>query len=82
MAFSCDLLPSETSIFQLEGFYTLLLGQQVPHRRVKPMTPNEQLVLAGLRRVNTAEAQAGMDVVESLALIRGPHWRWTPNFYC
>lgn len=82
MAFSCDLLPSETSIFQLEGFYTLLLGQQVPHRRVKPMTPNEQLALSGLRKVNIADAQAGMDVVESLALIRGPHWRWTPNFYC
>jgi tryptophan 7-halogenase len=81
VTFACDLLPSETSIFQLEGFYTLLLGQKVPHRRVKPLTPDEQFVLRGLRQSNTMDAQGGLDVVESLALIRGPYWRWTPNFY-
>jgi tryptophan halogenase len=80
-AFACDLLPSETSIFQLEGFYTLLIGQKVPHRRVRPLTPAEELVLSGLRTANTNEARAGLDVTDSLALIRGPLWRWTPNFY-
>jgi hypothetical protein len=32
---ACDLLPPETSIFQLEGFYALLIGQKVPHRRAR-----------------------------------------------
>jgi tryptophan halogenase len=30
-AFAGDLLTPETSIFQLEGFFALLLGQRVPH---------------------------------------------------
>jgi tryptophan halogenase len=81
-AFACDLLTPETSIFQLEGFYALLLGQKVPHRRVRPLTAAEQHALAELRAANHKEARAGFGVTDSLALIRGPLWRWTPNFYC
>ena len=28
-----------------------------------------------------ATARAGFDVAESLALIRGPRWKWTQGFY-
>lgn len=80
-AFACDLLPPETSIFQLEGFYALLVGQKVPHRRVRPLTASEQQTLDALRAANTKEARAGFGVIDSLALMRGPLWRWTPNFY-
>src|SRR5688572_14523022 len=78
-AFATDLLTPEKSIFQLEGFFALLLGQKVPHRRVHPLTSEEQKILASVRAANTAEARAGFDVTESLALIRGPYWRWTPG---
>jgi tryptophan halogenase len=80
-AFACDLLPPENSIFQLEGFYALLLGQKVPHRRLRPLTTAEQQSLTAFRTANLAEARAGFGVTDSLTLIRGPFWRWTPNFY-
>jgi tryptophan halogenase len=80
-AFACDLLPPETSIFQLEGFYALLIGQKVPHRRVRPLTAAEQKTLAALRAANNLEARTGFGVTDSLSLTRGPLWRWTPNFY-
>ena len=80
-AFALDLLTPETSIFHLEGFYALLLGQRVPHRRVRPPTAAEQQTLAALRATNLAHARAGFDVAESLALIRSPRWQWTPGFY-
>lgn len=79
--FETDLLPPETSIFQLEGFYALLLGQKVPHRRVRPLTGAERQAISTLRAANTAEAQRGFGVMEGLALTRGPHWSWTPGFY-
>jgi tryptophan halogenase len=80
-AFATDLLTPEKSIFQLEGFFALLLGQKVQHRRIRPLTADEQKTLAAVRAANLAEARAGFDVTESLALIRGPYWRWTPGFY-
>ena len=80
-AFAGDLLTPETSIFHLEGFYALLLGQRVPHRRIRPHTAAEQQALATLRATNLAHAQRGLGVEESLALIRGPYWQWSPGFY-
>jgi tryptophan halogenase len=80
-AFACDLLTPETSIFHLEGFYALLLGQKVPHRCVRPATADEQQILAKLRATHAAHARGGFGVSESLALIRSPQWTWTPGFY-
>ena len=80
-AFAGDLLTPETSIFQLEGFYALLLGQRVSHRRVRPLSDAEKQTLETLRATHTAHARGGLSVAESLALIRGPHWTWTPGFY-
>ena len=79
--FAGELLTPETSIFHLEGFYALLLGQKHPHRRVRALAPAEQQALAALRQKRTAEARGGFGVADSLALIRGPHWRWSPGFY-
>jgi tryptophan halogenase len=80
-AFAGELLTPETSIFHLEGFYALLVGQRVPHRCIRPLTPVEQKSIANLRATNSAHARAGMGVAESLAIIRDPRWQWTPGFY-
>jgi tryptophan 7-halogenase len=79
--FASELLTPETSIFQLEGFYALLLGQKVPHQRIRKPSPAEQETLDTLRKTNLAEAHGGFTVPESLALIRGPYWQWSPGFY-
>ncbi|MEO7317688.1 MAG: FAD-dependent oxidoreductase [Chthoniobacteraceae bacterium] len=80
-AFALELLTPESSIFQLEGFYALLLGQKVRHRLVRPLTADEEKILATLRDTHLRQARSGFGVAESLALIRGPHWKWTPGFY-
>jgi tryptophan halogenase len=80
-AFACELLTPETSIFQLEGFYALLLGQKVAHKRIRAPRQEEARILANLRNANNCEARGGFSVEESLALVRGPYWQWTPGFY-
>jgi tryptophan 7-halogenase len=80
-AFAGELLTPETSIFQLEGFYALLLGQRVPHRCIRPLTADEQKIVTHLRDAQLHHTRHGFGVAESLALIRGPHWTWTPGFY-
>ncbi|MDB6173322.1 MAG: hypothetical protein JWL59_2633 [Chthoniobacteraceae bacterium] len=80
-AFAGELLTPETSIFQLEGFYALLLGQRVPHKRVRASNDEESRILTALRSTNTNEAKRGFSVEESLVLVRGPHWKWNPDFY-
>ena len=80
-AFALDLLTPETSIFHLEGFYALLLGQKVPHRRIRTLSPAEQQALFTHRMQQTAQVQTGYTVAESLALFRSPRWSWTPGFY-
>ena len=76
-----DLLAPERSLFQLEGFYTLLLGQRVPHRPLPAVPENERVIWQTHQRENAARARGGLTVAESLAFIRHPGWRWTPGFY-
>jgi tryptophan halogenase len=78
---AADLLPPGLSIFQLEGFFTLLVGQKVPFRRTRDITPQEWVVWAENRRQNAAIASAGLTVRETLDIVRTPAWKWTPGFY-
>ena len=76
-----DVLNPSRSIFQLEGFYALLLGQKVPHRRPCAAPANErQAFLAHTQRCSALAAR-GLGVRESLDVIRSPFWKWTPGFY-
>ena len=79
--FASDLLTPETSIFQLEGFYALLLGQKVPHNRVPSPSAAEKQIVDTFRSANYAEANAGLSVSESLAIVRSQYWQWSPGFY-
>jgi tryptophan halogenase len=81
MVAQADLLPSECSVFQLEGFYTLLLGQKVPFRKTRQPSEAEIALWDEYRRENEARARSGLTVAESLEYVRHPGWRWTPGFY-
>jgi tryptophan halogenase len=76
-----DVLPPSTSLFQLDGFYTLLLGQHVPHDRLYSPPPAE-LAKFNDHRIRTAVAsKGGLTIPEALAYIRHPQWTWTPGFF-
>ena len=76
-----DLLNPMRSIFQLEGFYTLLLGQKVPHRRQHDATPAERQAWAAHCARFADLAARGLSIRESLDVVRSPYWSWTPGFY-
>ncbi len=76
-----DLLPAEKSLFQLEGFHALLLGQKHPHDRIRAPLPDERAIWETHRCEMADRAAHGITVAESLAFIHNPHWRWTPGFY-
>ncbi len=81
LAYELALLPSASSVFLLDGFHTLLLGQKVPHARVNRVTDLEQAVWQSHRASCEAAGRAGLGVMESLETMRDPRWQWTKGFY-
>lgn len=79
--FDLGLLPPQTSLFQLEGFYTLLLGQKVPHARTARTSGEDNARWQTHRRSCRGAARKAFTMAEGLALIRSPQWHWTPGFY-
>ncbi len=75
-----ELLPPEMSIFRLDGFYTLLLGQKVPHR-APPLSGPDQIIWQRHRKAMADQAARGLSMEESLRIMQDPRWQWTPGFY-
>jgi tryptophan halogenase len=76
-----DIMPPSTSLFQLDGFYTHLLGQKVPHQRLQPQPSEERARFEQYRLNNAVAAKNGFTISEALKLIRDPRWQWTPGFF-
>ena len=79
--FAMELLNPTTSLFHLEGFYALLLGQKVPHRRVAPADPRVADILASHRAACAAVAAGGLDLRRGLEWMRHPSWPWPREIY-
>lgn len=76
-----DVLPPSSSLFQLDGFYTLLLGQKVPHERLHNPSPSDHAKFEQLRVRNAVVGKSGLTIPEAFAFIRHPNWTWTPGFF-
>jgi tryptophan 7-halogenase len=77
-----DVLPRHTSIFGLDGFHTLLLGQKVPHARTAtPLSGADRVAWQRHRRNVATVAGKGLTMEESLRIMISPAWKWTPGFY-
>jgi tryptophan halogenase len=68
-------------MFGMEGYLSLLIGQNVPHRRPYRPREDEARAWAEARRANRARAAAGMSVAESLGVITRPTWQWYPGYF-
>ena len=79
--FAMELLNPTTSLFHLEGFYALLIGQKVPHRRVATPDARQAEILARHRATCSAVANAGLDLRQGLEWMRHPSWRWPREIY-
>ena len=78
---ACELLSPGLSIFQLEGFFTILIGQKVPFRRSRTISADEMRIWESVKRRNLEIAEQAMTVEETLAILHLPEWSWTPGFY-
>ncbi|RYD40059.1 MAG: hypothetical protein EOP85_14890, partial [Verrucomicrobiaceae bacterium] len=69
-------MPTSQSDFGIEGYFTILTGNKVPHR--KPHYPTEKEVAQWKAHCKAfeQEARTGMGVKEALDYVRHPGWRW------
>jgi tryptophan halogenase len=75
------LLP-QPDPFNMEGYLTHLVGQQVPTRAAFTPSAYEQNVWRALIDVNRKTAiQSALDVREAYQRILSPQWRWNPALY-
>jgi tryptophan 7-halogenase len=76
-----DVLNPASSIFQLDGFHTLLLGQRVPHERTAPRPAPELARWREHTAKQAAIARNGFTAAEALQFFHHPGWQWMPGFY-
>ncbi len=67
--------------FKLDGYYTLLLGQKVPHAKMDSPTTRERAAWSKLQHAITEYSANGLTVPEALKLVRSPEWQWQPQHY-
>jgi len=67
--------------FRLDGYYTLLVGQKVPHARLHVATAQERRAWAKLRAATNHYCAGGLGVTDALKRIHADDWRWKPEHF-
>jgi tryptophan halogenase len=67
----------QASIFGMEGYLTMLVGQKVAYRAEHQPTPGQVERWQRHRAESIAIARNGVGVVEALERIRRPDWKWS-----
>lgn len=67
--------------FKLDGYYTLLLGQKVPHKKIESPTTRERAAWKKLQQATQQYAAKGYTVKETLNIVTSPQWQWQPQHY-
>jgi tryptophan halogenase len=67
--------------FRLDGYYCLLLGQQVPFAQKYEPSPEEYARWQALQGEWKLIAERGFSIAEALEIVRSPAWQWNPGFY-
>ncbi|MEM1297208.1 MAG: tryptophan 7-halogenase, partial [Verrucomicrobiota bacterium] len=68
--------------FSWEGYLVMLVGQKVPHQK-SDYAPSEPELQAwnNHQRQLSVRASNGLNMRQSLDMIRSPQWGWRPDFY-
>jgi len=66
----------QTSIFGLEGYLVMLVGQRVPYSVACSPSEKEVDALRTHRRQYAAIGENGCSISECLAAVRHPGWKW------
>jgi tryptophan halogenase len=74
-------LLNRLSQFNLEGYWSLLLGQKLPYARLYHPSPQEREIWRGIQQAWKSKAEAGVGVKEALNVVRSPEFKWPPKLY-
>jgi tryptophan halogenase len=74
-------LLNRLSQFNLEGYWSVLIGQKVPYQRPYQPSQEEHEIWRRIQQAWKAKAEAGVGVKEALTLVRSPQFQWPPNLY-
>ena len=75
-ALASNFLLSPQDPFGEEGYFAMLVGQQVPHQRMGEIGAADHAAWRRVAQENASIAAAGFTVKEALACIRRPDWSW------
>ena len=67
--------------FRLDGYYTLLVGQKVPHKRMQVPTLKEREAWQKLQKAIVVHTQQALSVPEALARVHADEWQWKPEHF-
>ena len=67
--------------FRLDGYYTLLLGQKVPHARIDAPAATERQAFSKLQEATRQYGSRGVGVNEMLSQIDSGKWQWRPEHF-
>jgi tryptophan halogenase len=67
--------------FQMEGYLAMLVGQAVPYHTTFVPSEGERQAWAQAQRRFEAQARAGFDVREALAMVRSPRFQFPQDLY-
>ncbi|MEX2480467.1 MAG: tryptophan halogenase family protein [Gammaproteobacteria bacterium] len=67
--------------FRLDGYYTLLVGQKVPHARLGIAGERELAAWHKLRAATRRYPAAAFTVPEALDIVRSPQWEWRDEHF-
>ena len=69
-------LPTTQNDFGIEGYFVMLVGNQVPYLNPHQPTAQEKAAWQKHQTDNVKYAAGGLTVNEALAYVRHPGWRW------
>jgi tryptophan 7-halogenase len=76
-----DVLIRGKDVFGIEGYLALMVGQKVPYKNMYTPSPQERYTWSMIQKATREQALAGMEMKESLDIIRSPNWVYRKNFY-
>jgi tryptophan halogenase len=79
--FGPSLINRSNSVFGVEGYMNMLVGQKVPHRGQYVPSPEELRRWSAIQQQNKDQASQALTVAQSLAETRSPDWEWDNSFY-
>jgi tryptophan 7-halogenase len=67
--------------YTMEGYLSLLVGQQVPYRRKYIPDKKERAAWNSIRQAVYNKVSQALKVSEALQVIRSPHWHWPAGLF-